>query len=87
MFIQEKVRNIYQTTFEYASPSESSFLSGIRCILSERQTAYYIPYLIKEALLTVTPVSARPFSGALLIVGGALLLIVLIAIGLMRSLR
>ena len=88
VFIQEKESgNIYQTTFEYASPSESSFLSGDSLyLLSERQTAYYIPYLIKRgALLTVTPVSARPFSGALLIVGGALLLIVLIAIGLMRK--
>lgn len=88
VYIQEKESgNIYETTFEYSSPSESSYLEGDTLyLLGERHTAYYIPNLINRGgLLTVVPVSANLFSGTLPILVSVVLLLVFILIRFNRK--
>ena len=88
--IQDKQSgNIYQTSFEYASPSESSYLRGDTLyLIGARNTAYYIPNLIKRRdLLTISNVHAGPSPSTYLLVGGFVLLIVFVLIILFRSRR
>lgn len=50
LYIQDKQSgNIYETTFEYSSPSESSFLRGdTLTLIGDFNTSFYIPDLIRK---------------------------------------
>lgn len=58
LYIQDKQSgNIYETSFEYSSPSESSLLQGdTLTLIGDFNTSYYIPNLIRRSgLISVRP--------------------------------